>query len=363
MSSNQTNYIATTIQNNNKRVEKWDLLRALLIFLVVLGHLADRYTSSSENMRALYLFIYTFHIPCFLFLDGLLGKRNVKERRYGHIFSYLIIYLFIKVLTSVVDGFINQSVSFSLLSDSAVAWYGLCLFWCSLLTIFLCRFSPKWVLIASIIIACMVGYDSNVGDMFVLSKTIVFYPFYFIGYCLDPEQVAKKLSAPAIRVCSALFLVILGAVCLFGTDPVYFFRALLTGRHSYMAFTSVYGMNNIVVAFGGLLRLLYYVVAVGGCISIISLIPNHLPHSRAIRAVGKRSLEIYILHNPLIHILYDGVSLPSLLAAWGIGGWVILPLAIIITSIFALPFWEKPIRAIIYPTFLEHRDEQAQIEG
>jgi len=330
MSTDQTNYIAMTTQNNNKRIEKWDLLRALLI--------------------------YTFHIPCFLFLDGLLGKRNVKERRYGHIFSYLIIYLFIKVLTSVVDGFINQDVSFSLLSDSAVAWYGLCLFWCSLLTIFLCRFSPKWVLIISIIIACMVGYDSNVGDMLVLSKTIVFYPFYFIGYCLDPEKVAKKFSAPAIRICGAVFLVILAVVYLFGTDSVYFFRALLTGRHSYTAFASVYRMDNI-VTFGGLLRLLYYGIAAGGCISIISLIPNHLPHSSAIQAVGRRSLEIYILHNPLIHILYDGVSLPSLLITWGIGGWVILPLAIIITIIFALPFWERPIRAIIYPTFLKHMDE------
>ena len=47
------------------RLQKWDILKCFLIFLVVLGHVADFYTKESQGMRNLYLLIYTFHMPLF----------------------------------------------------------------------------------------------------------------------------------------------------------------------------------------------------------------------------------------------------------------------------------------------------------
>ncbi|MCD7843041.1 MAG: acyltransferase family protein [Clostridiales bacterium] len=76
-----------TPQVPQARIEKWDLLRALLIFLVVLGHTVNYYTADSVWMRGLFLFINSFHMPCFLFLDGLFSKRNVDGKRYSRIFS------------------------------------------------------------------------------------------------------------------------------------------------------------------------------------------------------------------------------------------------------------------------------------
>ena len=51
-----------------KRIQKWDILKAFLIFCVVLGHVADNYTDSYTEMRGLYFFFFV------LFGDLILDK-------------------------------------------------------------------------------------------------------------------------------------------------------------------------------------------------------------------------------------------------------------------------------------------------
>lgn len=81
-----------------KRIEKWDILKFFLIFTVVLGHIADFYTDKSEAMQYLYLFIYIFHMPLFIFVSGLFSKRTVNERRIDKIAGYMIVYFFTKLV-------------------------------------------------------------------------------------------------------------------------------------------------------------------------------------------------------------------------------------------------------------------------
>ena len=53
----------------------FSITRAILIFLVVFGHMIQPYTSESKYLSALYLLIYSFHMPSFyLSLDTL---RNI----------------------------------------------------------------------------------------------------------------------------------------------------------------------------------------------------------------------------------------------------------------------------------------------
>ena len=50
----------------------FSITRAILIFLVVFGHMIQPYTSESKYLSALYLLIYNFHMPSFyLSLDTL----------------------------------------------------------------------------------------------------------------------------------------------------------------------------------------------------------------------------------------------------------------------------------------------------
>lgn len=52
----------------------FDNARAILILLVVFGHMLQPYTSGDKYLSALYLVIYSFHMPTFLFISGYFAK-------------------------------------------------------------------------------------------------------------------------------------------------------------------------------------------------------------------------------------------------------------------------------------------------
>ena len=54
-----------------ERIFLYDNYRAVLMCLVVIGHSADSLTSSSDVCKSIFVFIYAFHMPAFLFLSGM----------------------------------------------------------------------------------------------------------------------------------------------------------------------------------------------------------------------------------------------------------------------------------------------------
>ncbi len=53
----------------------FDNARAILILFIVLGHMLQPYTSIGDKyLSALYLVIYSFHMPTFLFISGYFAK-------------------------------------------------------------------------------------------------------------------------------------------------------------------------------------------------------------------------------------------------------------------------------------------------
>ena len=55
---------------------KYDNLKALLIFLVVFGHVLE--SVPGEYRRIIYLAIYTFHMPMFIYISGYFSKTVAK---------------------------------------------------------------------------------------------------------------------------------------------------------------------------------------------------------------------------------------------------------------------------------------------
>ena len=67
--------MSEAVSRNTKRIYKWDNLKCFLIVMVVIGHFVNQYAPISNTMKSLSLFIYSFHMPLFIFLSGLLQKR------------------------------------------------------------------------------------------------------------------------------------------------------------------------------------------------------------------------------------------------------------------------------------------------
>ena len=62
----------------NKRFEKWDNVKGMLIILVVVGHYMYYFQDDTWNMSRIYYGIHLFHMPLFVFISGLFLRRTVE---------------------------------------------------------------------------------------------------------------------------------------------------------------------------------------------------------------------------------------------------------------------------------------------
>lgn len=278
--------------NMLQRIQKWDILKFVLIFFVVFGHISEQYA----GMGGLFFFIYSFHMPLFIFVSGLFSKKTINEKRYDKIFTYFVLFIFIKLVLCV-SRFVNMdTVSFSLFYESGVPWYAFAIFAFCLITVFLRKLDPKYVFIISVILACFAGYDSSLNDFLVSSRIVVFYPFFYAGYALDANTVAERLNKKSIKICAAVFIIGYIALLCWQYDNIRFLQPLLSGRNSFWVLEKLNG-------YGIFFRFGYYIIAFLLGAAIISLIPNNLGKGTFAK-LGARSVQVYALHYFFIHLLY-----------------------------------------------------------
>lgn len=331
---------------SKERIEKWDYLKFILILLVVLGHISDYYVDKSTMMRMVFIAIYTFHMPLFIFLSGMFAKRNIEEKRYSKIFSFFILYVVIKIILCISNMFILNTFAFNLFTEGGAPWYALAIFIQCLITIALSRFSKKYVLLASVVFACILGLDSSVTDFLAISRVFVYYPFFFLGYSLKPEKVSRMLNKRWIKISSVILLLFFVTGVVLEIDHLYWSRPLLTGRNPFSALGDK-------AKYGPLLRLLYYVgVTIIGA-AVIALIPDKINNrfGKWASEMGRKTLQIYALHYPLIKIfvytvpLYDIIRkiLPEYTLLYA------FPLALAITVVCGLNIFTKLFNRIVFP--------------
>ena len=75
----------------------WDNIKALLIFFVVAGHVLEMNPVKCEFALGVDAFIYSFHMPAFVFASGFFSKNisvdgKVRAEKAGTIFAYYIIF-------------------------------------------------------------------------------------------------------------------------------------------------------------------------------------------------------------------------------------------------------------------------------
>lgn len=63
----------------SKRIDYWDNMKAVLIFLVVLGHVILPVRENNDVLSVLFYTIYLFHMPAFVFVAGFFSKNYVKK--------------------------------------------------------------------------------------------------------------------------------------------------------------------------------------------------------------------------------------------------------------------------------------------
>lgn len=277
-----------------KRLLLFDNAKFALIMLVVVGHFADYYTSDHASMRSLFLFIYSFHMPLFIFISGLFVREIKADSRlnWNKILSFVAIGFLMKALGGVLTFAVDGWVPFLLLADGGPAWFMFALAAYSIFAWVLQGVRKSYVLMFSVLLALFVGYDSSVGDFLYLSRIIVFFPFFWTGYCLTPGDVTKFVARKQVKVIAACVVVGVLCLCIFFISDIYDMRGFFTGRNPY---------ESIGVEHAFLFRFLAYVISAVMCLSVLALTPGK--RILFVSEFGPRTLQVYVWHGTALTLL------------------------------------------------------------
>lgn len=321
------------------RVAKWDNAKFILIYCVVLGHMIAAFDTDSGLLDGLYTFIYLFHMPAFLFLSGLMSKRSINERRIGKAMTYLVLYFFMKLVRFLIFGFQpDQNTVMHLLEEDGVPWFALVLFFSYMITMAVRNWRSGYALAVFVCLGILAGYDTHLGSFLSAMRLLTFYPFFLAGYYWDTEKFKGLLQRKSIRVASAVLLTVILVICFYRPD--FISVRFLKGKYSYKAL----GM----LPFGGLSRGVYYVAVMLLIVAVLAIVPAG---NCFVSKWGKRSIQVYALHFPLIRLLAEQFGLEKLCAKiWPQHYAVFVPvIALLLAIVLSLGIWEPFFRLLMNP--------------
>lgn len=192
------------IKMSKDRILWVDMVKAIGMFFIVLGHFFPPYISA---------WIYTFNVPLFFFMSGYLGKKEEnwkvfwKKNINGLVVPFLLLSLIINVpyiINNITDGnrllylllgILGGFHSIDGMNGCLNMWFVYCLFVTKLL--FQCFYSRKHLhlLILSCCIVGMVGYHmSGSHYKWAVSNVLYAFPYFMLGFYSKQNSIVNIVS-------------------------------------------------------------------------------------------------------------------------------------------------------------------------
>lgn len=269
----------------------FDNIKFVLIFLVVAGHLLEPIGYGPG-----YLWIYSFHIPLFVFVSGYFSRNFTKSGNERKLIERLVIpYIIFEVAYSIFDWWLfdRAELTFSPFSPYWITWFlfSMILWKASLPYVSRMRF----VLPISIVAGLMAGYSGSIGYFGSLSRTLVFMPFFLAGVIFKPNLLRDAMR-PALR--GAVMRVVAVGILTFA----YVFFILSDRDRLYQWFYGSFSYETMRI--GGWLaagyRLCEYAIACVLSLSVLVLIPvRRIP---VLTVAGRKTMYVFLLHGFIARI-------------------------------------------------------------
>lgn len=271
-----------------KRNYLLDNLKVILIFSVVFGHTIEYYINQNDVLRGIYMYIYVFHMPLFIYISGYLSKKSSKSTT-KIISSLLIPYVFFNIVWYTSVYFVTGQNMFSLIYPGWTLWYLISLFFWRISLKYLIKI--KYIIPISFILGLLIGLDKSGENILSLSRTIVFLPFFLLGYYTKDEDLEKMSSFNKI-ISIAIFILFMIIAFYIAKYEVVDYK-FLYNSHAYYT-------NNLTVKQGLIFRSVLYVCSILLSLSVISLVPSKkVFYSK----YGKNTMNIYVFHIYLVVII------------------------------------------------------------
>lgn len=313
----------------------FDNARVLLIFLVVFGHMIQPFVAASHELNTFYMWIYTFHMPAFIFLAGFFAKGAGNWKYIVNLTKKLLIpYIIFQLLYTGYYFFIGKaSWQTGLFYPHWSLWFLFSLFSWHILLYWFKKLPAVTGIVFYILLGVIVGYFGEVGHTFSLSRTFVLFPFFLTGYWLTNNHVLL-LKRKSAKIGSVVIMLAVATTLYFIPD---FNTGWLLGSKSYLDL----GMPSF---FGGVTRLSVYATATLMAMSVLAWVPRK--HYR-LTVLGTRTLYVYLLHGFFIQYFRE-VKLFEVNNVLDILGLAV------VSAMIVLVLSSKPIR-LIWEPFIEGR--------
>lgn len=274
-----------------------DNIRFLLIFSVVFGHMLELFMGKDGMDKALYLVIYSFHMPLFAYVSGAFAKFDPARIRCRMIYPYLVFQTLYILFANRVLG---KETDLQYTTPYWLLWYLFAMVaWNLALPLLDIKSAKKKLAVLGISFAAAVfiGFDNKAGYYLSFSRMVEFFPFFLMGYYSRDLKEKMRQRMGAVR--QHRLKIFLAAGCI-----VFILLAVgvISGNEDDIRSVWLYGAGSYEKSdYGWLLRTVCLAVATGWLGFFLTVIPVYrIP---AISQIGANTMTIYLLHGFVIRFL------------------------------------------------------------
>ena len=285
----------------NERIYLFDNLKFILIFLVVFGHCIMIFVN--DITLRVYMYIYLFHMPTFVFISGYFFKRRNKK-----VLSFIVKYFAFQCLYLLLASIIDKNTNFnmsSIFDPYWIMWYMYCLiFWNIIMNIIEMKNQKLGIILIgiSIIMAILAGTIENINTKYSLSRMIAFFPFFLSGiYCKKFIDIRKLKCSKKVKCIFILIFIVIALLT---------FYLPIANSYEALYYSKPYSVVGITPG----IRLLQYIIGFIFIVGFLIIIPNK---KYKLSFIGANTEYIYLLHGFIIMILQSmSRNYPSFIQDW-----------------------------------------------
>jgi fucose 4-O-acetylase-like acetyltransferase len=198
---------------STKRDAFFDNAKYLAIVLVAVAHSWEPVMDGSRATKALYLVVYSFHMPAFIIISGYMSRSfTAKPHQIKRLVTGVVVpYVVFECAYSVFKWYAQtpHTLDLSLQDPWFLTWFLIALFAWRLTT-------PLWRLVRhplpiALAIAALASFTPSIGDDLDLQRVLQFLPYFVLGLCLRPEhfQLVRRREVRVLAVplflCAVVF--------------------------------------------------------------------------------------------------------------------------------------------------------------
>lgn len=276
---------------NKIRDPFFDNAKFLLLVIVVFGHLLQPFIGEAGWVHDLYFTIYTFHMPAFILISGYFAKSFAYKKSQQVRISFqkfILPYIFFQWLYSLFYWPIGteDTFTFQLHVPNWSLWFLISSFFWQLSLYFFHKVPAKIGIPVSILLSLLVGYLPFIGRELTLQRTIVFLPYFVIGYYLKKETVERFIRSAKKRWWILGFALNYTVIYFVGEVNKYIFF----GSKPYEDFLNF-------PEWGALVRIVTMILGGIGIMAFFACVPTK---EQRYTACGKYTLVAYLLHGFIV---------------------------------------------------------------